>query len=45
MEDEKVVAPGEIKREGANVTIGAPIAVATTATPFDSELKPDEKED
>lgn len=43
MEDESV-EPGEIKREGANVTIGAPVAVATSALPFDSELKPDEKE-
>lgn len=46
MEDEKTVEPGEIKREGSNVTIGAPIVVARSTSPFhDEQPKPDEKED
>jgi hypothetical protein len=46
MEDEQPVEPGEIKREGANVTIGAPIAVAISTSPLnDEQPKPDAKED
>jgi len=47
MEDEeKPVEPGEIKREGANVTIGAPVVIAVaTGQDETSDETPDKQED